>query len=318
VDRRRGLALVAGAVLAGCATGAARVTGGTPTVEKSHPPEGAFLEVDGRKVHAVVRGAGPDLVLIHGSNGNTRDFTFAFMDRMSDRYRVIALDRPGHGYSDPLPRDQEDILSQARHLQAAAETLGASRPLVLGQSYGGAVALAWAVERPETVAGLISVAGVSHPWEGGLSPFYRLTSNPIGAVIAVPAISAFASDARIARAFDEVFEPQAVPEGYLEHFGPGLALRPASMRLNARQRAALKGEVTALVPRYVDISVPVEVVHGTADRTVYLEIHARQLARDVPGTVVTELPGIGHMPHHVAADAVEAAIDRVARRAGLL
>ena len=49
-------------------------------------------------------GAGPDLVLIHGSSGNTRDFTFGFVDTVKDRYRVIVFDRPGPWLVRPAAR----------------------------------------------------------------------------------------------------------------------------------------------------------------------------------------------------------------------
>ncbi len=55
-------------------------------------------------------------------------------------------------------------------------------------------------------------------------------------------------------------------------------------------------------------------MHGTADRIVPIEVHARPAAARY-GWSLTELPGIGHMPHHVAADAAIAALDRLAARA---
>ena len=61
----------------------------------------------------------------------------------------------------------------------------------------------------------------------------------------------------------------------------------------------------------------VEIVHGDADTIVPLDIHSEPLARLLPDATLTVLPGIGHMPHHAAPDAVVAAIDRVFARAAL-
>jgi pimeloyl-ACP methyl ester carboxylesterase len=72
-----------------------------------------------------------------------------------------------------------------------------------------------------------------------------------------------------------------------------------------------------MAPHYPQLPMPIEIVHGTADRTVGLHIHAEPLARDAPHAVLTRLPGVGHMPHHAAQDAVIAAIHRAAERAGL-
>ncbi|SEO27534.1 Pimeloyl-ACP methyl ester carboxylesterase [Salinihabitans flavidus] len=285
--------------------------------EASHPPEGRLLDVDGNKVHAVVRGSGPDLVLIHGSSGNLRDFTHRLTERLAPHFRVIAFDRPGLGYSDRIDRNGASIVQQARLLSLAAEQLGAETPIVLGHSYGGAVALAWAVHHPDRIAGLVPLSAASHPWDTPLDPYYRLTSHRWLGPLAIPLITAWVDENRVMRAMREVFAPQAPPEGYAAHFGPGLTLRRKSLRANALQRAGLLGEIEALHRRYPGIAVPTEILHGDADTTVGLDIHARPLVRAIPGATLTVLDGIGHMPHHAAQDDVMDALHRVAERAGL-
>ena len=75
--------------------------------------------------------------------------------------------------------------------------------------------------------------------------------------------------------------------------------------------------VTAQAPRYGDISVPVEIVHGREDTTVAYRIHAIPLSEAVPGANLTTLETPSHMPHHTHFDTVIDAIDRAAARAGL-
>ncbi len=265
----------------------------------------------------MVAGSGPDLVLIHGSSGSTRDMSFALAPALSDRYRVILLDRPGHGYSDPLPRGRETIVDQALVLSAAAARLGAEKPIVVGQSYGGAVALAWAVHFPDQLSALVPVSTPSTPWTTPLDPYYQLITSAWGNALVVPLITAFVPDSRIKDTMTEVFAPQTVPDGYLAHFNPRLSLRRSAARANARQRANLLDEVTALYPRYPEISVPTEILHGDADDIVSHSLHSENLVKRIPGSVLTILPGIGHMPQHVAVPEVAAAIDRAAARAGL-
>ncbi len=285
-------------------------------VEAVYPPLGQFVMVDGLRVHAVVRGHGPDLVMIHGSNGNTHDMSFALAPALEQRFRVILFDRPGLGYSDAIPGGGS-ITQQADILQRAAQKLGADVPIVLGQSYGGSVALAWAVKRPETLSGLVLVSAPGIPWETPLDPVYQITSHPVGAALAVPLITAFVPDRTVVQAFEDVFAPQAVPDTFAQHFGVGLALRRGSMRANATQRATLLAEITALAPGYNDISVPTAIVHGTADTTVNYDLHAVNLAQRIPDARLYALEGIGHMPHHVATADVVAAIEAVVQRADL-
>jgi len=289
----------------------------TIATEAAYPPEGEFVTVEGLKVHGVVMGAGPDLVLIHGASGKTRDFTIGIADQLAKKFRLIILDRPGLGYSDALPRDAASLEDQARILQQAATAFGAETPLVLGQSYGGAVALAWAINHPENISGLITLASVSNLWLTGLDGLYALTTNPIGNALVVPLLSAFAGDQRINDTVATIFEPQDAPENYGANVGAALILRPDSWRANAYMRKYLKEEVAALVPRYGEITVPTEILHGTSDTIVPHRIHSDKLQNQIADNIYTKLDGIGHMPQHVSMDDVEAALDRLAERAGL-
>lgn len=285
--------------------------------EASWPPVGDFLMIDGHRVHYHVTGHGPDLVLIHGASGNVRDFTFDLVDRLSDRYRVIVIDRPGLGYTDRINRTGATLVQQADLLRRAAAELGAPRPLIMGHSYGGAVALAWAVHFPDSVSGLTLLAAASNPWTTGIGPYYRMLSHPLGQAFVVPILTAWVPDRVVDDTIDRVFLPDRAPPGYHPQIGSGLTLRRVSMRANALQRANLLDEIIAQVPRYGDITVPVEIVHGDADRTVPLVTHSAPLAQQVPTAALTVLEGIGHMPHHAAPEATVDAIDRMARRAGL-
>lgn len=293
--------------------------------EAAFPPEGRIVEVDGRRVHAVTRGTGPDLVLIHGASGNLRDMTFGFMDRLADRYRVTAFDRPGLGYTDrareglggAFSSEGESPMEQARLLRAAAGELGIRRPIVLGHSYGGAVALAWALSDPEGTAAVVDVSGVAMPWPGGLDWQYRINGSALGGALLPPFVAAFPPERLVDAALVAIFAPNPVPEGYEEHLGVGLTLRRESLRANARQVGTLRPHVMEMSARYPTLDMPIEIVHGDADVIVPAEIHSVPLSRIAPGANLVVLPGVGHMPHHSAPEAVIAAVDRARERAGL-
>lgn len=293
--------------------------------EARYPATGKLIEVNGRTVHAHVAGRGPDLVLLHGASGNTRDFTFSFVDQLTDRYRVIVFDRPGLGwteraddsYRNPWRNRAESPAEQAALLAAAADQLGVRRPIVLGHSYGGAVALAWGLARPQDTAALVILSGASNPWPGGLGPFYTLTATGLGGTTVVPLITAVQPYGRLDSALAGIFDPDPVPPGYARYIGAGLSLRRDTLRANTRQVSNLKPHLTEMAARYPTLPMPVEILHGTADTVVPLHIHADPLSRQIPGARLTRLEGIGHMPHHAAPDAVAAGIDRAAARAGL-
>jgi pimeloyl-ACP methyl ester carboxylesterase len=278
--------------------------------EADFPPIGQFILVDGLRVHYVVRGQGPDLVLIHGLSGSLRDFTFDLVDLLADRYRVITFDRPGLGYSDALPRNAEGIFAQAAHLQKAAALLGADHPIVVGHSYGGAVALAWALNFPKHIAALVTISGPSHDWDTPMPMYYRALSNPIGAWLVAPLITAYVPESLVIKAINQTFEPQSVPTGYDAYFGANLTLRRESLRVNARNRASLQAEIRQMQTRYSELKLPFELLHGDVDTIVIYDIHVPAMQRHAPNLNVTRLVGIGHTPHHVAIPQVIAAIER--------
>lgn len=286
--------------------------------EAAYPPIGRLVPVGGGMVHAHVMGAGPDLVLLHGASSNVREFTMGFAQRLARQYRVVLLDRPGLGWSSDIGPDDRSPAVQARHLIQAAESLGVRRPVVLGHSYGGAIALAWALEARGALApsALVVLSGATMPWPGGLDRWYTLTGHPLVAQVAVPAITAFATPAQIEASIAGIFAPDPVPTGYAAHFGAGLTLRRWSLLANARQVRGLKPEVQAMTRHYPGLGIPVEILHGVADAVVPAHIHAVPLADLLPRARLTLLPGTGHMPHHSAVEPVLAAIRRAFAEGG--
>lgn len=282
---------------------------------RDHPPEGQFVQVGDARVHVLVKGEGPDLILIHGASGSSRDFSFDLIGRLSPRYRVIAFDRPGLGHSDPLPEGQASLAAQVTVLKAAADQLGATKPILVGQSYGGTVALSWALDHP--AAALVTIASPSLPWPGTLDPWYRLNENRAARAVLTELAAAWVPEAYVNAAITAVFAPQPVPQGYAAHLGNDLTLRQTALSANVQQINTLRPQVVALEPRLPTLTLPFEMVHGDADTIVPLSIHSGPLSQRLSNAHLTVLPGVGHMPHHTNPEAVVAAIDRAAARAGL-
>ncbi len=298
--------------------------------EQTYPPVGQFVDVAGKRVHYVQDGTGPHLILLHGAGGNLREFTFDLMERLTDRYTVTAFDRPGLGYTDRVPGIENGPLStegaspqsQATMLREASEALGITDPIIAGHSFGGIVAYAWAVEdldqtSPANAKAVVSLAGVTMPWPNGLGSYYTINGSAFGGAVTIPLISAFVPETVVQSRIEETFAPQNAPEGYAAHIGADLTLRPDTFRANIRQVNTLRPHVVDLSARYDELELPIEIVHGTADTTVPINIHAEEVIKIVPSVNLVRLDGIGHMPHHTNPDETIAAIDRAAERASL-
>ena len=188
--------------------------------------------------------------------------------------------------------------------------------MVVAHSFGGIVALAWALEFDD-LSSVVSVAGVANPWHDDLGWLYRMTGSAWGGAVLVPVISAFVPRRFINSTIDSIFVPQAPPDGYVEHLGPALTLRRESMRANARQVNWLYPHVVEMSQQYGAISVSVEIVHGDADTIVPLGIHSAKPPNQIKGTNLTVFKGVGHMPHHSNPYRIIDVIDGTVTPAGL-
>lgn len=291
---------------------------GTRLIERGYPPMGHFVEVDGGRLHVVEMGApdAPPVLLLHGASGNLGDLKLALGDRLAERYRVILIDRPGHGWSD---RPQGDAgaspATQAALIHQAMTRIGVRRPIVLGHSWSGALATAYALAFPDDVGGLVLLAPVTHRWPGGIGAINHVIAAPlIGPLIAYTLIMP-SGYLLLAPGTNSVFAPQAPPPDYAARTGVAMLLRPREFIANARDLDVLKECVTRQSPRYGEIKVPVSIVAGDRDPIVYTDVHSRAIARQLPQARLTVLPGIGHMVHYAAPDEVIRAVDEVAARA---
>lgn len=319
------VALGLGAVLTACTA-----TQRAERIEAAYPPVGQFVNVTGGRVHYVQAGQGPDVILLHGAGGNLRDYTFSLMDQLTDRYRVTAFDRPGLGYTDrapgtptgPFATKGESPNDQVAMLREAATALNITDPVVVGHSFGGIVAMAWGTtsltqDDPTNAAAIVTFAGVSMPWPGGLGAYYSVNGSALGGGLVIPLISAFTPQSTVDSVVAETFAPQSAPEGYIKHLGGELALRERTFRANARQVNTLRPFVVEMTQLYPQLTIPVEIIHGTADNTVPIHVHAEELIKIVPSANLVRLDGVGHQPHHSNEPEAIAAIDRAAARAGL-
>lgn len=296
-------------VLAGCAGGTSHIN----QAEALHPALGQFLMVEGGRVHYIEGGEGPTVILVHGANGNIRDWTFSMFARLAETHHVIAFDRPGLGYSDRAQSDGDNPEAQTRILSKAAAQLGVKQAVIVGHSWGGAIATAWALNHPEQVKGVTVLAGATYPWGGDGVFVYKLGASEALSGTVNRLARSYVTEARRKQFLSDVFFPNDVPFGYLDYIGVDLALRPDTFKWNSQDLARLNGHLERMAPRYNTITAPMEILHGEEDQTVYDRIHSVPLHYAVRDSNLSVLPGVGHMVHHVAEDLVIAAISRLAR-----
>ncbi len=104
-----------------------------------------FTTVEGLRVHYLETGAGRTLVMIHGNAGAADDFGYGTIELLCGEYRIVAVDRAGHGQSDRPKGKPATLEYQADLLHQTLVQLGITHPILVGHSWGASLALAYAI-----------------------------------------------------------------------------------------------------------------------------------------------------------------------------
>jgi pimeloyl-ACP methyl ester carboxylesterase len=310
----RGWMLLAGALAAAAAW--SRWESGQ--IARRHPPEGRFVDIGkGRRLHYVMRGSGPPVVLIHGATAQLQDMTTSLMPILAERHTVVAFDRPGHGYSERLPYHAWDV-AQARAIHEGVRRLGLERPVIVGHSMGGGIAMAYGMEYPDELAGIVFLSGLAFPMFS-LS-FLQYVPPSLPGLGAFFANTVYAPLRRriVDKSLKRFFHPQPVPGYVLRDTPVEMLYRPESLKANAEDQMMVVGSMADLALHYDSYPLPVTVMVGTDDQTTDPNYHGIALASRLPDARLIVFEGLGHMIHHfeqrAIANAVEDVFERAAKR----
>jgi pimeloyl-ACP methyl ester carboxylesterase len=252
------------------------------------------VHVDGVDLDYEERGAGPTVLLVHGTAARLWGSVAADLHGMA---RAIEYDRRSFGASSDRP-----VTDLTRHRDDAAallNALGAGPAVVIGWSIGGVIALDLALARPNLVRALVLV-------EPPLHAKRRPTPRMLRAILSAQVLGAVGRDEAGARAFlrwalgrrDGGDDLERLPAGWRD------AMLANATAIVAELRA---GTGEHLAPdRLASLRMPVTVLAGTLSDPLFAAC-ARRLADAVPGAVLTTVPDAGHVMQHDRPDAVVAA-----------
>lgn len=263
------------------------------------------VEVGGRKICYAGAGSSGDVVLlVHGYGGDRNSWLF-LQEPLAARYRVYALDLPGHGTSSKDVGDGSvDLLADA--VFGVLDAVGASRAHLVGHSLGGAVVLAVAARVPGRVASLTLFApagfgpSVNADYVRGFAAAQtRRELRPLVGLL-------FADDQLVTRqVVDDLLRYKR-----LDGVDTALAALAETLLDGDEQRIDSGAALRALGG-----TVPVTAVWGSADRIIPPE-QASSLPSAAPEAVVRVIDGAGHMPHMERPAEARAAVEETIARAG--
>ncbi len=246
----------------------------------------------------------PVVVLVHGMYGSSIGWSPQFIDALCTKgFRVLAVDRPGHGWSErprPCPPDV-----QARLVSRACAEVGASTPIVLGHSWGAAVALCWAIDAADGLtglAGVVSVAGYVIPSATHVPWLFKVP----GAAALVSPLVMLAAPRVAARATGQRMAPPHLRRS------SRIATAPRQLASNFDDFKIVSDTMLERAASYPRIDVPVEIVAGTDDQTLSTRHHSVELHERLPQSRLTLIAGGGHVLPETHPSEVAAAVVRIA------
>lgn len=284
---------------------------GAPITSDRPRSTSQFTTVDGTRLHFVIEGAGSPVVLIHGNPGSTKDWTHLF-GPLAARHKTVAFDRPGHGQSRRPKHGDVTIEVQASLLHDALKQLHITRPIIVGHSWGGALALVYAITYPKDVAGLVLLAPAAYESQADDGFLAGLPAVPVigdaANYVLTPLLAATVVHGNLKKAFS----PDPVPPGY-ERSVLSEWTTPKKVKAYAQDSASLNSSLKKLSPRYSEITMPVSILTGDSDLIVSEKENAERLHAELPKSNLIVLPKTGHELPISRAPAVLYEIERVQR-----
>ena len=284
-------------------------------IEKAVPPQGGFLDLDGERLHVLDKGVGPPVVMIHGLSGQMGNFTHSLVDRLCKDFRVVAFDRPGSGYSTRSTKSPAGVRAQAETLAKAIGALKLDRPVVVGHSFGGAVALMLALDHPDCVGALALISPATHPV---LPTVFRVLAIRSPLLRRLFAWTLATPGGLLARtwAAKKVFAPEAPPVDFATRGGGLLALRPGDIyatSLDMMTVLAHSDDAENMIPRYATLRPPVGILFGRGDQVLDWRAQGETMKRTIPSLDLEIVDG-GHMLPVTQPEVSAAFIRRMAAR----
>lgn len=248
-----------------------------------------LLDVAGMRLHVRDEGprTAPALILLHGLGASLHTWD-PWAGALQDRWRVIRLDLPGHGLSDPDPRGDYTDARSRELIVALMDRLGLAQATLVGHSIGGRIAWGFAAREPQRVERLVLVApdGFASPgFEYGQPPEVPMSLGAMRWVLPRPLLRMSLAPAYA--------EPASLTDDLMTRYHD-LMLAPG-----AREAMLQRMRQTVLedpVPHLRGIAAPTLLIWGDQDAMIP-SANAGDYLRTMPRATLHTLPGVGHLPH---------------------
>jgi pimeloyl-ACP methyl ester carboxylesterase len=272
-----------------------------------------FIEVRGINIRYQQIGSGPDILFIHGTPIPLEGWLDSVIEGLSGKYRLTVYDRPGHGQSS-TNNINYSIRQSAELALALIDQLNLQRPLVVGHSFGGAIALSMATLYPGNVSGFMTVGPMVYP--NNAAPFiFKLALLPVIGKLFIRMVIRLFGKLMVKRALFVMFDPNmdCAPPEYVDT--NKALMSPILVETWFREMAMANDGARANVSAFSQITHPITLVHGDSDRIFNFARESLAFHKAFPKTKLIILDNTGHMIHFARPKELVDIIDNLQRAA---
>ncbi|CAN5865493.1 alpha/beta fold hydrolase [soil metagenome] len=252
----------------------------------------SFVRAAGLTWHVQQMGAGPSILLIHGTGASTHSWRH-LMPLLARDHHCVAIDLPGHGFTSAPPSWQLSLPGMAQGIAALLDELKVVPEVVVGHSAGAAIAAQMCLRDGTYRPSVISINGAFMPFDGLSGLLFPSMAKFMAATTLCSKLFAW-------RAADRRTVEQLISNTGSSLDAQGIDLYAMLVRNPVHVQSALGmmadwnlAHLSRQLPR---ASVALHLIAGANDRTVRPD-HSRQLQARVPGATFTLMRGVGHLAH---------------------
>jgi len=270
---------------------------------------GKKVEINGRMMRYYQTGNGEDILFIHGSMGSVEDWETLY-PLLKNKYRVTAIDRPGMGFSD-IKNNDYTLDGNTEIVREIIKKLYLKNVIIVGHSYGGAIALRMAIAYDENIKGYLLLAPVGYVIDDPNAGIFttKMISIPIYGEGILVFLDPIIGDAMVEKNLSRVMKDDEAffPQGFIP-FRKALWNKAISMATRARQSDNYNTEIVKYSHKYRSIKHSVSIIVGDNDRK-QLILQNDRLAREIPNCKYVKLRSVNHYIQYARPNEVVKALD---------
>ena len=264
-------------------------------IKRSIPKFGKITTLKDAEIHWYETGHGRPIIMLHGLAGNLRNFTYALTDKLNQDFRVIAIDRAGCGWSKRSRPESATLNEQARIISEFIKKEKIEKPLIVGHSLGGAIALTLALEHKDKISGLALICPVTQMIDDIPDIFRFLNiSNKWFRLFLAYTLSSLIGILTREKSFKTAFSPEPVCDNFAIKGGGDFALSSNSFIKTSEDLTFAISSAPSVVGRENELKLPIGVLFGEDDEILDAKLHGEKFS-ELTGAELKILPNKGHM-----------------------